>query len=158
MQRIEFPANPPTMTKNILLINGPNLNLLGTREPELYGHETLADVERLCKQHAQSKGMQLDAFQSNHEGVIVDKIQEARGVYSQIIMNPGAYTHTSVAIRDAIIGTEAKVWEIHISNIYEREEFRHHSYVTDVAQSAIVGKGIKGYIEAIDQIAAVVDQ
>lgn len=146
------------MTKNILLINGPNLNLLGTREPELYGHETLPDLEKLCKQHAEGKGMKLNAFQSNHEGAIVDKIQEARGVYSHIIMNPGAYTHTSVAIRDAIIGTEAMVWEIHISNIYEREVFRHHSYVTDVAQSAIVGKGIQGYIEAIDQISELKNQ
>jgi len=141
------------MTKKILLINGPNLNLLGTREPETYGHQTLGDVEQLCKSHAESNGITLDAFQSNHEGVIVDKIQEARGTYSHIIMNPGAYTHTSIAIRDAIIGTEAKVWEIHISNIYEREEFRHHSYISDVAQGVIAGKGVPGYIEAIDAIA-----
>lgn len=141
------------MTKNILLLNGPNLNLLGTREPETYGHQTLSDVEKLCAEHAASKGMTLDAFQSNHEGVLVDKIQEARGAYSHIVMNPGAYTHTSIAIRDAIIGTEAKVWEIHISNIYEREEFRHHSFISDVAQGVIAGKGVQGYLEAIDEIA-----
>ena len=141
------------MMKKILLINGPNLNLLGMREPETYGHQTLADVESLCREHASGKGMELDAFQSNHEGVIVDKIQEARGQYTHIVMNPGAYTHTSIAIRDAIIGTEAQVWEIHISNIYEREEFRHHSYISDVAQGVIAGKGVPGYIEAIDQIA-----
>ena len=143
------------MTKRILLINGPNLNLLGMREPETYGHQTLQDVEQLCKEHASNKGMALDAFQSNHEGVIVDKIQEAREKYTHIVMNPGAYTHTSIAIRDAIIGTEAKVWEIHISNIYEREEFRHHSYISDVSQGVIAGKGIPGYIEAIDQIAEI---
>lgn len=141
------------MTKKILLINGPNLNLLGTREPETYGHQTLGDVEKLCKDRANAHGMTLDAFQSNHEGVLVDKIQEARGVYSHIVMNPGAYTHTSIAIRDAIIGTEARVWEVHISNIYEREEFRHHSFISDIAQGVIAGKGIQGYIEAIDEIA-----
>lgn len=140
------------MQKKILLINGPNLNLLGTREPETYGSQTLEDVERLCRDHAQSKGMTLDAFQSNHEGAIVDKIQQAKGVYSHIVINPGAYTHTSIAIRDAIIGVEAKVWEVHISNIHEREAFRHHSYISDIARGVFVGMGIPGYIAAIDDI------
>ena len=141
------------MTKKILLINGPNLNLLGTREPETYGSQTLSDVETLCRKHAQEKGMTLDAFQSNHEGVIVDKIQEARGVYTHIVMNPGAYTHTSIAIRDAILGTEANVYEVHISDIHQREEFRHHSYISDIAKGVVVGEGIPGYLKAIDMVA-----
>lgn len=141
------------MTKKILLINGPNLNLLGTREPETYGSQTLADVESLCKKHAEQHGMMLDCFQSNHEGVLVDTIQQSKGVYTHIVMNPGAYTHTSIAIRDAIIGVEAKVFEVHISNVYEREEFRHHSYISDIAIGTVVGKGIPGYLEAIDFIA-----
>ena len=141
------------MTKKILLINGPNLNLLGMREPETYGSQTLADVEALCRSHAETKGMMLDCFQSNHEGVLVDTIQQSRGVYSHIVMNPGAYTHTSIAIRDAIIGVEAKVYEVHISNVYEREEFRHHSYISDIAIGTVVGKGIPGYLQAIDFIA-----
>jgi len=142
------------MTKSILLINGPNLNLLGTREPETYGSQTLGDVEQLCKEHAKSKGMTLEAFQSNHEGAIVDAVQQAKDVYSHLVMNPGAYTHTSIAIRDAIIGVEAKVYEVHISNIHEREEFRHHSYISDVANGVFVGMGIPGYIAAIDAISA----
>jgi 3-dehydroquinate dehydratase-2 len=141
------------MTKKILLINGPNLNLLGMREPETYGSQTLADVEALCRSHAEAKGMMLDCFQSNHEGVLVDTIQQSRGLYSHIVMNPGAYTHTSIAIRDAIIGVEAKVYEVHISNVYEREEFRHHSYISDIAIGTVVGKGIPGYLQAIDFIA-----
>ena len=142
------------MKKTILLINGPNLNLLGTREPETYGSQTLADVEALCKKHAEENGMTLESFQSNHEGVLVDTIQQSKGVYSHIVMNPGAYTHTSIAIRDAIIGVEAKVYEVHISNVYEREEFRHHSYISDIAQGVFVGMGIPGYIAALDKIAA----
>jgi len=142
------------MTKSILLINGPNLNLLGTREPETYGSQTLADVEELCKEHARSCGMTLDAMQSNHEGVIVDTIQQAKGVYTHLIMNPGAYTHTSIAIRDAILGVEANVYEVHISDIHTREKFRHHSYISDIAKGVFLGLGIPGYIAAIDAIAA----
>ena len=142
------------MKKSILLINGPNLNLLGTREPETYGSQTLVDVEALCKKHAEENGMSLECFQSNHEGVLVDTIQQSKGVYSHIVMNPGAYTHTSIAIRDAIIGVEAKVYEVHISNVYEREEFHHHSYISDIAQDVFVGMGIPGYIAAIDKIAS----
>ena len=141
------------MKKSILLINGPNLNLLGTREPETYGSQTLSDVEELCREHAQSKGMTLDAYQSNHEGAIVDTIQQSKGVYSHLVMNPGAYTHTSIAIRDAILGVDARVYEVHISNVHEREEFRHHSYVSDIAKGVFIGMGIPGYIAAIDQIA-----
>lgn len=141
------------MSKHILLINGPNLNLLGTREPETYGSQTLADVEAQCAKHAAEKGMELTAIQSNHEGAIVDAVQQAKGVYSHIVMNPGAYTHTSIAIRDAIIGVDAKVYEVHISNIHEREEFRHHSYISDIAQQVFVGMGTPGYFAAIDAIA-----
>ncbi len=141
------------MKKSILLINGPNLNLLGTREPETYGSQTLSDVEELCREHAQSKGMTLDAYQSNHEGAIVDAIQQSKGVYSHLVMNPGAYTHTSIAIRDAILGVDARVYEVHISNVHEREEFRHHSYISDIAKGVFIGMGIPGYIAAIDQIA-----
>lgn len=141
------------MKKSILLLNGPNLNLLGTREPETYGSQTLADVEALCLEHAEKLGLSLASFQSNHEGILVDAIQQSKGVYTHIVMNPGAYTHTSIAIRDAILGVDAKVYEVHISNVYEREEFRHHSYISDIAKGTIVGKGIPGYLEAIDKIA-----
>ncbi len=142
------------MTKSILLINGPNLNLLGTREPETYGHQTLADLEELCRAQAKKHGMKLEAMQSNHEGVLVDTIQQAKDVYTHIVMNPGAYTHTSIAIRDAIIGVGAKVYEVHISDIHAREEFRHRSYISDIAKGVYLGKGIPGYLDAIDDIAA----
>ena len=147
------PANSLLMKKSILLINGPNLNLLGTREPEKYGSQTLPEVEAMCAEHAAKSDMSLSPFQSNHEGAIVDAIQQAKGVYTHIVMNPGAYTHTSIAIRDAILGVDAKVYEVHISNIHEREEFRHHSYISDIAKGVFVGMGVPGYIAAIDAIA-----
>ena len=142
------------MKKSILLINGPNLNLLGTREPETYGSQTLADVEKLCSEHASTKGMTLKAFQSNHEGAIVDAVQQSKGEYTHLIMNPGAYSHTSIAIRDAIIGVGALVYEVHISDIHKREAFRHHSYISDIAKGVFIGMGVPGYIAAIDAIAA----
>ena len=142
------------MTKSILLINGPNLNLLGTREPETYGSQTLEDVEELCVSHAREKGISLDCFQSNHEGAIVDTIQQSKNIYTHIVINPGAYTHTSIAIRDAFLGIGAKVYEVHISNIHEREAFRHHSYISDIAEGVFVGMGIPGYLAAIDAVAA----
>lgn len=141
------------MKKSVLLINGPNLNLLGTREPETYGSQTLGDVEDMCRAHAHEKGMGFEAFQSNHEGAIVDAIQYAKGVHTHIVINPGAYTHTSIAIRDAIIGVEANVYEVHISDIHKREKFRHHSYISDIAKEVFVGQGVPGYIAAIDAIA-----
>lgn len=141
------------MRKTILLINGPNLNLLGMREPETYGSQTLAELEALCAGHAEKRGMKLDAFQSNHEGAIVDAIQQSKDTYSHIVINPGAYTHTSIAIRDAILGVDARVYEVHISDIHKREAFRHHSYISDIAQAVFIGKGIPGYFEAIDEIA-----
>jgi 3-dehydroquinate dehydratase-2 len=130
----------------ILLLNGPNLNLLGTREPAVYGAQTLADVEAMCRRHADSLGIELMSFQSNHEGALIDRIHMARGeAIDAIIVNPGAYTHTSVALRDALSGVAIPFYEVHISNVHAREPFRHHSYLSDIAAGVIVGCGIAGY-------------
>lgn len=139
--------------RTILLLNGPNLNLLGTREPEIYGHDTLADVERLAMQAAAEQQLDLEAFQSNHEGVLIDAIHEARLTKAGIIINPGAFTHTSVAIADALSGVSLPVIEVHISNVHQREAFRHHSYVSAVASSIIIGAGVNGYRLAVQQMA-----
>lgn len=138
----------------ILLINGPNLNLLGTREPHKYGSATLADVEALCRDEAQRCGVSLDTFQSNHEGALLDRIHAARaeGV-DWIIINAGAYTHTSVALRDALAGVAIPFIEVHITNIHAREEFRHHSHLSGIASGVIVGLGIDGYPLALRHIA-----
>lgn len=140
------------MTK-ILLINGPNLNLLGTREPEVYGRTALADIERALSAQAQAEGATLLSFQSNHEGELVDRIQKAKaeGV-DWVIINPGAYTHTSVALRDAFAGTALPFIEVHISNVHAREPFRHHSYLSDIARGTIVGLGVSGYRLALQHI------
>ena len=139
----------------ILLINGPNLNLLGTREPHIYGATTLADVENGLKAEASAQGLQLDCFQSNHEGAIVDRLHAARGEgVAFVIINPGAYTHTSVAIRDAFAGTAIPFVEVHISNPHAREEFRHTSVVSAVASGVIAGFGVGSYLLALDAIAA----
>ena len=138
----------------ILLINGPNLNLLGTREPHIYGATTLADVENGLKAEASAQGLQLDCFQSNHEGAIVDRLHAARGEgVAFVIINPGAYTHTSVAIRDAFAGTAIPFVEVHISNVHRREAFRHHSYLADVAEAVMAGFGVHGYGLALQYIA-----
>jgi len=139
------------MASNLLLLNGPNLNLLGTREPETYGASTLADVEQAALAQAKAAGAQLACFQSNHEGALIDRIHAARteGV-DFIVINPGGYTHTSVALRDALAGVAIPFIEVHISNIYRREEFRHHSYLSAIAQGTICGLGIEGYRLAID--------
>ncbi len=138
------------MTK-ILLINGPNLNLLGSREPDVYGHTTLADVERELQAQAQAAGAELSCFQSNHEGALVDRIQQARTeAVDWVIINPGAYTHTSVALRDALAGVALPFIEVHLSNVHKREPFRHHSYFSDIAEGVIVGLGAKGYALALD--------
>ncbi len=139
------------MAKNLLLLNGPNLNLLGTREPETYGASTLADVEQAAQAQAKAAGAQLACYQSNHEGGLIDRIHAARneGV-DFIVINPGGYTHTSVALRDALAGVAIPFIEVHISNIYRREEFRHHSYLSAIAQGTICGLGIEGYRLAID--------
>ncbi|KAJ3457850.1 hypothetical protein MRS44_014991 [Fusarium solani] len=138
------------MGQSILLINGPNLNLLGTREPHIYGHTTLKDLETSCKEHAQSLGAELQSFQSNTEGAIIDSIHEARGKINVIIINPAGYTHTSVAIRDALAGVDIPFIELHISNTHTREKLRHHSYLSDKAAAVIMGFGVHGYKYAID--------
>ena len=129
----------------ILLVNGPNLNQLGIREPEVYGHETLADVEALVRATAAAGGFEVEAVQSNHEGVLIDAIHAARTTCAGIVINPGGLTHTSVVLRDALSGVALPVAEVHISNVYEREAFRHHSYVADVAAVHVIGEGIAGY-------------
>lgn len=138
------------MTRSVLLINGPNLNLLGLREPHIYGHTTLSQLEEEAKQHAATLGAELHTFQSNHEGAIVDRIHQARTNMGAIVINPGAFTHTSVAIRDALLGVNIPFVELHISNTHTRESFRHHSYLSDKAVAVIMGCGILGYNYAID--------
>lgn len=134
---------------SILVIHGPNLNLLGTREPEIYGAQTLADINHNLQQSAQSKGIRLDTFQSNHEGEIVEAIHRARGQYQAIIINPAAFTHTSVAIRNALAGVDIPFVEVHLSNVYQREAFRHHSFFSDLAVGVISGLGAYGYEAAL---------
>ncbi|HLN25288.1 MAG TPA: type II 3-dehydroquinate dehydratase [Patescibacteria group bacterium] len=136
----------------ILVLNGPNLNMLGTRQPEIYGRETLADIEAECRRHADALGLSLDFRQSNHEGVLIDLIQQARGRCSGIIINAGAYTHTSIAILDALLTAELPVVEVHLSNIHQREPFRQHSYVSKAARGMICGFGSHGYLLALDAI------
>jgi len=139
----------------IIVLNGPNLNLLGQREPAVYGSATLADVETLCRENGARLGVDVECLQSNHEGVLIDAIHAAgRGVKAGevlgVVFNPGAYTHTSVALHDAIKGAEVPVIEIHISNVHAREAFRHHSYISPAAAGIVVGFGIDGYRLAIE--------
>jgi 3-dehydroquinate dehydratase-2 len=141
------------MPKPIFVLNGPNLNLLGVREPAIYGSETLADVGRRTQARAQALGLTVDFRQSNHEGELVDWIQEARESASGVILNAGALTHTSVAILDALNAAEKPVIELHLSNVFRREAFRHHSYVSAAAQGVICGFGAKGYELAIEAMA-----
>ena len=142
------------MTKLVTLLNGPNLNLLGLRQPEIYGRETLADVAAKAAELAEDLGLSLRALQSNHEGQLVDWIQECRGKSAGIILNPGAYTHTSVAILDALNAFDGPVLEVHISNIHKRESFRHHSYVSLRADGVIAGFGTEGYLLAVRRMAS----
>jgi len=137
--------------KKILLINGPNLNLLGTREPQIYGSTTLSQINTAVRNRGPALGLGVSDFQSNHEGAIVDRIHDARseGV-DGIIINPGAFTHTSVAIRDALSGVDIPFVELHISNVHAREPFRHHSYLSDKAQAVIAGLGVYGYVAALE--------
>ena len=140
-----------TMAKKLLLLNGPNLNLLGTREPEVYGKATLADIENAATAQAEAAGASLSCFQSNHEGALIDRIHAARGEgVEAIVINPGGLTHTSVALRDALAGVAIPFVEVHISNIYQREAFRHHSFLSAIAQGTICGLGVEGYRFAID--------
>ena len=139
------------MAKKLLLLNGPNLNLLGTREPEVYGSTTLAQIERDAIAQAKAAGAELSCFQSNHEGQLIDCIHAARGEgVDAIVINPGGFTHTSVALRDALAGVAIPFVEIHISNIHRREEFRHHSYLSELVAGVICGFGVDGYRYAID--------
>lgn len=134
---------------NILILNGPNLNLLGIRQPEVYGTTTLADIEGMCVRKAEDLGVTVKCRQSNHEGTLIDWIHSARGVFDGIIINAGAYTHTSIAIMDAIASVEIPTLELHLSDIHAREEFRHVSYIGKVAFDAIMGHGADGYPMAI---------
>jgi 3-dehydroquinate dehydratase II len=142
--------------KPIFLINGPNLNLLGLRQPEIYGSETLADVEAKVAALAAEFGMPLEAMQSNHEGGLVEMIHRARTEAAGIIINPGAYSHTSVAILDALNAFDGPVLEVHISNIHKREAFRHHSYVSARAEGVIAGFGTEGYLLALRRMRGLV--
>ena len=135
--------------KKILVINGPNLNLLGLREPAIYGNRDFNALIEFIKESARSLGLQVECFQSNHEGAIVDKIQQAYGVFDGIVINPAAYTHTSVAILDALKAIAIPTVEVHISDVSEREEFRRHSFVSLYAAKTIMGKGFDGYREAL---------
>ncbi len=136
----------------ILILNGPNLNMLGHREPEIYGDQTLDDIKGLCLEHGQISGQSIDFRQSNHEGELVEWIQGARGTFDGIIINAAAYTHTSIAIHDALKLLDVPVIEVHLSNPKEREEFRHISYIEPVAAEVIAGQGAKGYVVALEKL------
>ncbi|MGL4177011.1 MAG: type II 3-dehydroquinate dehydratase [Dermatophilaceae bacterium] len=139
--------------RTVLVVNGPNLNLLGEREPEIYGHDTLVDVERLCRDAAQAAGLSVDFRQSNHEGTLVDWVQEGRHGIAGIVVNAAGYTHTSVALRDAVSACRVPTVEVHISDIAAREPFRRHSYLTDVCDHHVIGHGVAGYAEAVTWLA-----
>lgn len=146
------------MAKPIYVLNGPNLNLLGTREPAVYGSETLDDVKSRCETRAKALGLTVDFRQSNLEGELVNWVQEARKSSNGIILNAGAYTHTSIAILDALQAAELPVIEVHLSNIFRRDEFRHHSYVSLAARGVICGLGAKGYELALEAMADIVER
>ncbi|KIC37437.1 type II 3-dehydroquinate dehydratase [Leisingera sp. ANG-M7] len=139
---------------SILVLNGPNLNLLGTRQPEVYGSVTLAMVEDACADHAAKLGLEVACLQSNHEGVLIDAIHDAKGRHQGIILNAGAYTHTSIALMDALISVEIPAVEVHLSNIHAREAFRHTSYISKAALGQICGFGAQGFLLALDALAA----
>ena len=145
-----------TTPRRLLLVNGPNLNLLGTREPEIYGSQTLADVETLVAATAAARGFEVEAVQSNHEGVLLDAIHAARETCAGIVINPGGLTHTSVVLRDALSGVALPVAEVHISDVTKREAFRHHSYVADVAVVHVIGEGVAGYATAVERLIEVI--
>ena len=141
------------MPASVLILNGPNLNMLGTRQPEIYGAETLTDLGDTCKAHGEKVGLNIDFRQSNSEGELVTWIQNALGIHEAIIINAGAYSHTSIAILDALLAVGLPVIEVHISNIYRRDKFRHHSYISSAATAVICGRGTQGYTVALDAIA-----
>ena len=142
------------MTLPLYMLNGPNLILLGVREPETYGTTTLPDIETMCQERAQALGYEIIFRQSNHEGELVDWIQEARDHGSGILINPAGYTTTSIAILDALIASELPVIEVHLTNIHRREEFRHHSFVSKAADAVVAGAGPQGYVFAVEHLAA----
>jgi len=142
--------------KKVLVIHGPNLNLLGTREPEIYGKTTLDEINSILEELGNKLGFAVETFQSNHEGAIVDKIQQAVSVQKGLIINPAAYTHTSIAIRDALVMLDIPIIEIHISNIYKREPFRHQSLIGDVVTAQIKGFGVQGYTMALEALAGMI--
>jgi 3-dehydroquinate dehydratase II len=142
---------------SVLILNGPNLNMLGLREPAIYGTQTLDDIESLCQERAEDLGLSVDFRQSNLEGELVTWIQQARGEHDGIIINAAAYTHTSIAIPDALASVDLPVVEVHLSNIYKREPFRHHSYISPVARGVICGFGAAGYVMALDAMAGILD-
>lgn len=145
-------AKPP----KILILNGPNLNMLGVRDPAIYGKDTLADIAKLCAQQAKKLGLSADIRQSNLEGELVTWIQQARGAAAGIIINPGGYGHTSIALLDALQVAELPVIEVHLSNIHRRERFRHHTFTSQVATGVICGLGAKGYVLAMDAMAGLI--
>ncbi len=156
----EWGQLPPAflaMTKPIYVLNGPNLNLLGSREPEVYGNETLEDLRARCERKAAALGFPLDFRQSNHEGELVAWIQEARMTASGLIINAGAFTHTSIAMLDALLACKIPSVEVHLSNIFTREPFRHHSYISRAVKGVICGLGPLGYELALEALAAAVD-
>lgn len=138
--------------RRLLLVNGPNLNLLGHREPEIYGTATLADIEELVRSTAAEQGYEITAVQSNHEGVLIDAIHEARTTCAGVIINAGALSHTSIALRDALSGIALPVAEVHLSNVHRREDFRHHSHISAVAELVVVGAGVNGYAFAVQHL------
>ncbi|MBA8816121.1 3-dehydroquinate dehydratase-2 [Microbacterium halimionae] len=144
------------MTNQLLLVNGPNLNLLGIREPKVYGTQTLHDVETLVSETASARGFAVRAVQSNHEGVLIDAIHAAREDCEGIIINPGGLTHTSVVLRDALSGVALPVAEVHISDVRTREQFRHFSYIADVAAIHVIGEGVAGYATAVERLCALI--
>lgn len=141
-------------TTTVLVLNGPNLNLLGTREPEVYGSQTLADVQQLCEQTAAPLGLTVEFRQSNSEGTLIDAVQEARATMAAIVVNPAGYSHTSIALMDALAACGLPIAEVHLSNIHRREQFRHLSYVSKVAGAVIAGCGAAGYAFALQWVAA----
>jgi 3-dehydroquinate dehydratase-2 len=142
---------------NILILNGPNLNMLGVREPNVYGFKNLSAIALECEEYASELGCAIDFRQSNHEGELVTMIQEARGAFSGVIINGGAYSHTSIALQDALKILDIPIIEVHLSNTFKREDFRHHSYISAVAQGVICGFGAHGYILALDAMRALLD-
>jgi 3-dehydroquinate dehydratase-2 len=144
------------MPATVLILNGPNLNLLGDREPQIYGHETLADIEAAARRHGETLGLDVDFRQSNHEGQLIDWIHEVRGRASGLIVNAGGLTHTSVALLDALTAADMPVIEVHLSNIHRRDAFRRHSYVAQAATGSICGLGSHGYVLALDAMARLI--